>query len=120
MKNDMIIGGYCSIHHQKQPCGECMDIRSEAVMKDMQKALIKKRFCFDIMKFFYAIDVCRATHKMQWKDVAEASGVDAATLTRLKDGKHPNADNIAALFAWSNLDFASFILPVINQIEGGK
>lgn len=65
---------------------------------------------FNTNKFYECLDTIRKFQRLDWKDVAEQSGVDAAILTRMKSGSNPSADNLAALFYWSNLDFRDFFI----------
>ena len=64
---------------------------------------------FDTEGFYRALDGVRQGRKMNWKEVAGASGVSASTLTRMAQGKRPNVDGLAALAAWSGLDADDFV-----------
>ena len=65
---------------------------------------------FDAQSFFEALDATRQARKMNWKEVAKASGVSASTLTRMAQGKRPDVDSLAALVAWSGLDAGQFVV----------
>lgn len=71
---------------------------------------------FDIAGFHAAIDAQREAKGLNWKDVAEQSGVSAATLTRMSQGRRPGVDGLALLLAWSGLDASAFI-PGANKPE---
>ncbi|WP_116091838.1 helix-turn-helix domain-containing protein [Sphingomonas crusticola] len=64
---------------------------------------------FDARSFYQALDTTRAARRMNWKQVAEKSGVSASTLTRIAQGKRPDVDSMAALVAWSGLSADEFV-----------
>jgi transcriptional regulator with XRE-family HTH domain len=64
---------------------------------------------FDTEAFYGALDVARRTRELNWKQVANESGVSASTLTRMAQGKRPDVDGLAALAAWSGLDTDDFV-----------
>jgi transcriptional regulator with XRE-family HTH domain len=64
---------------------------------------------FDAGRFYSALDVTRAARRLNWKQVAEKSGVSASTLTRLAQGKRPDVDSMAALVSWSGLSADEFV-----------
>lgn len=64
---------------------------------------------FDAGRFYQSLDSTRAARKLNWKQVAEKSGVSASTLTRLAQGKRPDVDSMAALVAWSGLSADEFV-----------
>ena len=68
-----------------------------------------KRGWFDAAGFYAALDATRQARKLNWKQVAGASGVSASTLTRMAQGKRPDVDGLAALCAWSGLDADDFV-----------
>jgi transcriptional regulator with XRE-family HTH domain len=59
--------------------------------------------------FFAALDAQRLAKGMTWRQVAQASGVSASTLTRMSQGKLPDANGLVALGAWASLDPAKFV-----------
>lgn len=59
--------------------------------------------------FFVALDSARAARHLNWKQVAEQSGVSASTLTRMAQGKRPDVDSLAALVQWSGLSADPFV-----------
>jgi transcriptional regulator with XRE-family HTH domain len=64
---------------------------------------------FDASRFYRALDSARVASHLNWKQVAERSGVSASTLTRLAQGKRPDVDSMAALIAWSGLSADDFV-----------
>ncbi len=64
---------------------------------------------FDGQGFYQAIDAERLGRNLNWKQVAEQSGVSASTLTRIAQGKKPDVDSLSALISWSGLDSGNFI-----------
>ena len=64
---------------------------------------------FDAQGFYEALDTTRAARRLNWKQVAERSGVSASTLTRIAQGKRPDVDSMAALVAWSGLSADTFV-----------
>lgn len=64
---------------------------------------------FDSAGFYRALDAVRAARSLNWKLVAEQSGVSASTLTRLAQGRRPDVDSLAALVAWAGLSADHFV-----------
>lgn len=64
---------------------------------------------FDAQAFYQAMDAERVSRHLNWKQVAEQSGVSASTLTRLAQGRRPDVDSMSALISWSGLDSRVFI-----------
>ncbi len=59
--------------------------------------------------FFAALDSARTARRLNWKQVADQSGVSASTLTRMAQGKRPDVDSLAALVQWSGLSADPFV-----------
>lgn len=76
----------------------------------MQNRNFMPRDVFDAEGFFSALDDLRASRSKTWKDIAEATGVSASTLTRMAQGRRPDVDSFAALLKWSGLSAETFIL----------
>lgn len=68
-----------------------------------------KKGWFDASAFYDALDAQRQSRRLNWKQVAQESGVSASTLTRMAQGKRPDVDGLAALAAWSGLNADAFI-----------
>ena len=64
---------------------------------------------FDAAGFYRALDAVRGARSLNWKLVAEQSGVSASTLTRLAQGRRPDVDSLAALVAWAGLSADHFV-----------
>ncbi len=64
---------------------------------------------FDAAGFYEALDAQRQAQRLNWKQVAGASGISASTLTRLAQGRRPDVDSLAALLAWSGLNAGDFV-----------
>lgn len=64
---------------------------------------------FEAGRFYRALDAARTARSLNWKQVAEHSGVSASTLTRLAQGKRPDVDSMAALIGWSGLSADEFV-----------
>jgi predicted transcriptional regulator len=63
---------------------------------------------FQVGKFYAMLDQKRIALGMDWKDVAEATGIPASTLTRMGQGKKPDADNLATLCWWTGFNLRAF------------
>jgi transcriptional regulator with XRE-family HTH domain len=64
---------------------------------------------FDTEAFYAALDSQREAKSMTWKDVGAETGVNPSTLTRMAQGKCPDAKGLAALLAWSGLGASDFM-----------
>ena len=64
---------------------------------------------FDNDAFYAALNAARLARQKTWKDVAQETGVNASTLSRLGQGANPDVNGLAALLAWSNLKAEMFI-----------
>jgi transcriptional regulator with XRE-family HTH domain len=64
---------------------------------------------FDAPGFYQALDATRQARRLTWKDVAQASGVSASSLTRMAQGRRPDVDSLAALATWAVLDTDRFL-----------
>jgi transcriptional regulator with XRE-family HTH domain len=63
----------------------------------------------DSLALYAALDAKRQSNGITWKKVADEAGVSASTLTRMAQGKRPDANSLAALLAWSGLDITEFL-----------
>ncbi len=64
---------------------------------------------FDCEAYYIALDEIRKAKTLSWKKVADQSKVSASTLTRMGQGKHPDADSLTMLSAWGQLNPADFV-----------
>jgi transcriptional regulator with XRE-family HTH domain len=65
---------------------------------------------FDGMRFYKALNDIRESRELTWKQVGEQTGVSASTLTRMGQGRRPDADSLAKLSAWGGINPADFVL----------
>lgn len=70
---------------------------------------------FDGTRYYKALNDVRELRKLTWKQVGEETGVSSSTLTRMGQGKKPDADSLAKLSAWGRIDPASFVLNCDRQ-----
>lgn len=67
------------------------------------------RGSFDAAGWVSALADCVKTRGVTWKDVAEATGVNETTLSRMKSGdRQPDAASLAALSAWAGINPANY------------
>ena len=64
---------------------------------------------FDCDGFYAALDEIRRNKGLSWKKLADQTKVSASTLTRMGQGKHPDADSLTMLSAWSSMNPADFV-----------
>jgi transcriptional regulator with XRE-family HTH domain len=74
---------------------------------------LARKAAFDGGAFYRALDATRDSRGLNWKQVAEETGVNASTLTRMGQGKRPDLDSLAALYTWAGLDPDDFV-----RVEG--
>jgi len=63
----------------------------------------------DVVGFHKSIDGARRARELNWKQVAEETGVGASTLTRIARGKAPDAVGLAVLARWANVNPTAFL-----------
>src|SRR6266516_3475421 len=64
---------------------------------------------FDAASFYRALDATVSARAKTWKQVAADTGVSASTLTRMAQGRRPDAASLAALSAWAGLNPSDFV-----------
>jgi transcriptional regulator with XRE-family HTH domain len=64
---------------------------------------------FDGEAYYSALARTVEARALNWKQVSKSTGVSASTLTRMAQGKRPDAASLAALSAWSGLNPAQFV-----------
>jgi transcriptional regulator with XRE-family HTH domain len=64
---------------------------------------------FDGDAFYRALGATVAARSLTWKQVAAETGVSASTLTRMAQGRRPDAASLAALSAWAGLNPSDFV-----------
>ncbi len=64
---------------------------------------------FDFEGFYRAVDAKRAERAASWRQVAREIGVGKSTLARMAQNKRPDADGLAALSFWAEVNPADFV-----------
>lgn len=64
---------------------------------------------FDGNAFYAAIASTVVARGVTWKQVSQETGVSATTLTRMAQGRRPDAGSLAALSAWAGLNPAEYV-----------
>jgi transcriptional regulator with XRE-family HTH domain len=64
---------------------------------------------FDGDAFYRALESTVTSRSKNWKQVAAETGVSASTLTRMAQGRRPDAASMAALSAWAGLNPSDFV-----------
>jgi transcriptional regulator with XRE-family HTH domain len=64
---------------------------------------------FDAEAFYEALARVVEARKMRWRQVGKETGVTPSTLTRMGQGRRPDAASLAALSAWAGLNPADFV-----------
>jgi transcriptional regulator with XRE-family HTH domain len=63
---------------------------------------------FNSGAFFGALESTAIARGLKWKDVSQQTGVSTSTLSRMAQGKGPDAASLALLSAWAGLNPAEF------------
>src|SRR5690349_9420772 len=64
---------------------------------------------FRSMVYYQALAATVSARSKTWKQVSEETGVSSSTLTRMAQGRHPDAASLAALSAWAGLNPSDFV-----------
>jgi transcriptional regulator with XRE-family HTH domain len=64
---------------------------------------------FDGDAFYRALETAVGTRGKTWKQVASETGVSPSTLTRMSQGRRPDAASMAALSAWAGINPSDFV-----------
>jgi transcriptional regulator with XRE-family HTH domain len=64
---------------------------------------------FDGDAFYRALEATVLARSKNWKQVSAETGVSASTLTRMAQGRKPDAASLAALSAWAGLNPSDFV-----------
>ncbi len=65
------------------------------------------RFHFE--KFYQAVNAKREERAASWRQVAREIGIGKSTLARMAQNKRPDADGLAALSFWAEINPADFV-----------
>lgn len=58
----------------------------------------------DVAALWGLLDRQRARRGLMWRELARELELSASTLTRLGQGKRPDADALMTIFVWLNMD----------------
>jgi len=64
---------------------------------------------FDAKALHAALDRQRTERGLSWSDVAKATGVSVATLTRTREGRRLEVDGMLAMVAWLGVPVERFV-----------
>lgn len=64
---------------------------------------------FDGDAFYRSLEATVSTRGLTWKHVAAETGVSASTLTRMAQGRKPDASSLAALSAWAGINPSDYV-----------
>jgi transcriptional regulator with XRE-family HTH domain len=64
---------------------------------------------FQFEKFYQAVNAKREERAASWRQVAREIGIGKSTLARMAQNKRPDADGLAALSYWAELNPADFV-----------
>jgi transcriptional regulator with XRE-family HTH domain len=64
---------------------------------------------FHFEKFYQAVNAKRTARAASWRQVAREVGIGKSTLARMSQNKRPDADGLAALSFWAQLNPADFV-----------
>jgi len=65
---------------------------------------------FNFEKFYQAVNAKRTARAASWRQVAREVGIGKSTLARMSQNKRPDADGLAALSYWAELNPADFVV----------
>lgn len=64
---------------------------------------------FEFEKFYQAVNAKRNARAASWRQVAREIGIGKSTLARMAQNKRPDADGLAALSFWAEINPADFV-----------
>lgn len=64
---------------------------------------------FQAEAFYEALATTVEARHVTWKKVSAETGVSASTLTRMAQGRQPDAASLASLSAWAGINPADFV-----------
>ena len=70
---------------------------------------------FDFPKFYQAVDAKRRERAASWRQVAREIGIGKSTLARMAQNKRPDADGLAALSFWAEVNPADFVFAELAE-----
>ena len=77
---------------------------------------------FDFERFYQAVNAKRTERAASWRQVAREIGIGKSTLARMAQNKRPDADGLAALSFWAEINPADFVrhespTPASHRVE---
>jgi transcriptional regulator with XRE-family HTH domain len=72
---------------------------------------------FNISAFYRTLEAAVKLRKLNWKQVADETGVSQATLTRMAQGKRPDSPSLAVLSAWAGMNPSDFVATAFKSRE---
>lgn len=85
-----------------------MRVAHQRLRTVMQNPLTRQKG-FDAEAFYNALARVVKARKVPWRQVARETGVTASTLTRMAQGRRPDAASLAVLSAWAGINPADFV-----------
>ena len=73
---------------------------------------------FDFGAFLKAIDSVRVGRRTTWRKIADETGINASSLTRLQQGKRLGVDSVGALARWGGLNADDYFGPPADVPAG--
>ncbi len=73
---------------------------------------------FDGDAFYAALERTVRARGANWKMVSQDTGVSQTTLTRMGQGRRPDAASMAALSAWAGINPANYVVGVLGKRHG--
>ena len=73
---------------------------------------------FDFEKFYQAVNAKREERAASWRQVAREIGIGKSTLARMSQNKRPDADGLAALSFWAQLNPADYVFTEASTAQG--
>lgn len=64
---------------------------------------------FDGDAFYRSLEMTVSARGKNWKQVASETGISASTLTRMAQGRKPDAASLAALSAWAGINPSDYV-----------
>jgi transcriptional regulator with XRE-family HTH domain len=74
-------------------------------------------FSLDTKALMRAVDAIMRHRNLSYKDVARETGLQASTLTRIGQGRKPDADGLCSLLAWIGYDVSGFAVANRREVD---
>lgn len=75
----------------------------------LQRKPQEHRKGFNAEAFYIALAKVVQARKVPWRQVAKETGVTSSTLSRMAQGRRPDAASLAVLSAWAGINPADFV-----------